>query len=127
MLNFAGNDWCGFCIKLDKEVFNTPEFKEWAKENVILVELDFPRNKEQEQAIKKQNKALMELLDVQGYPTIWFVKPTKEGKNLEQLGVNTGYNSGGASEWLKKANEIIANYKKDNLTIASKSGLTKQK
>ena len=40
---FTGSDWCGWCIKLQKEVFFLPEFKKWATKNVILVELDFPR------------------------------------------------------------------------------------
>ena len=42
---FTGSDWCGWCIKLQKEVFFKAEFVKWAKENVVLVELDFPRRK----------------------------------------------------------------------------------
>ena len=43
MLFFTGSDWCGWCIRLQKEVFFKPEFTKWAAENVVLVELDFPR------------------------------------------------------------------------------------
>ena len=46
-LFFTGSDWCGWCIRLQKEVFKTPEFIKWAKDNVVLVELDFPRNNNQ--------------------------------------------------------------------------------
>ena len=42
LVDFTGSDWCGWCIKLDKEVFSKPEFKTYAKENLVLVELDFP-------------------------------------------------------------------------------------
>ena len=42
LLDFTGSDWCGWCIKLDKEVFSQPEFKDYAKENLVLVEVDFP-------------------------------------------------------------------------------------
>jgi protein disulfide-isomerase len=42
MLFFTGSDWCGWCKKLQKEVFMQSEFKKWAQENVILVEVDFP-------------------------------------------------------------------------------------
>jgi thioredoxin-related protein len=43
MLFFTGSDWCGWCVRLQNEVFRTPEFEAWAKENVVLVELDFPK------------------------------------------------------------------------------------
>jgi protein disulfide-isomerase len=52
-LFFTGSDWCGWCIRLQKEVFKTPEFAKWAKDNVILVELDFPRSTPQQPEIKK--------------------------------------------------------------------------
>ena len=39
LLFFTGSDWCGWCIKLQKEVFTTDTFKKWAKENVVLLEL----------------------------------------------------------------------------------------
>ena len=45
LANFTGSDWCGYCIKLDKEVFSTDTFEDWAEENVILLEVDFPRRK----------------------------------------------------------------------------------
>jgi thioredoxin-related protein len=51
MLFFTGSDWCGWCIRLQKEVFLTETFTKWAKENVVLVELDFPRSKPQTDAI----------------------------------------------------------------------------
>ena len=54
-LFFTGSDWCGWCIRLQKEVFKTPEFSNWAKKNVVLVELDFPRNKPLSHALQKQN------------------------------------------------------------------------
>ena len=47
VMNFTGSDWCGWCIKLKKEVFDTKEFAEYAGKNLVLVELDFPRAKKQ--------------------------------------------------------------------------------
>ena len=47
LLDFTGSDWCGWCIKLDKEVFSKPEFQDYAKKNLVLVELDFPQQKQQ--------------------------------------------------------------------------------
>lgn len=109
LLFFTGSDWCGWCIRLQKEVFHKPEFAKWAAENVVLVELDFPRRTPQDEAIKAQNYNMQNMFGVTGYPTIWFVKPQlKEGKkvNLEALG-STGYLAGGPEKWLAEANRII--------------------
>src|SRR5690242_1159737 len=57
-LFFTGSDWCGWCMKLQKEVFKTPEFAKWAKDNVVLVELDFPKRTPQSDEIKQQNAQL---------------------------------------------------------------------
>jgi protein disulfide-isomerase len=109
-LFFTGSDWCGWCIRLQKEVFKTPEFAKWAKDNVILVELDFPRSTPQQPEIKKQNAELQQIFAVQGYPTVWFVRGSKkDGKiNLEKLG-STGYVAGGPTAWLAAADKILAN------------------
>jgi thioredoxin-related protein len=110
-LFFTGSDWCGWCIRLQKEVFKTPEFVKWAKEKVVLVELDYPRKSNQTDAVKTQNAQLQQFFKVQGYPTVWFAKATKaNGKiNFEQLG-STGYVAGGPSVWISGADKIIANY-----------------
>ena len=112
MLFFTGSDWCGWCIRLQKEVFTTPEFASWAKQNVVLVELDFPRRTPQNEKIKMQNAQMQQLFQVQGYPTIWLVNPTKvkEKFNLDKLG-STGYVAGGPSAWLATADQILANKK----------------
>jgi protein disulfide-isomerase len=109
-LFFTGSDWCGWCIRLQKEVFKTTEFAKWAKDNVILVELDFPRSTPQQPEIKKQNAELQQTFAVQGFPTVWFVKGSKkDGKiNLEKLG-STGYVAGGPTAWLTVADKILAN------------------
>src|SRR5881628_3741355 len=60
MLDFTGSDWCGWCIKLHKEVFSKPEFAEYAKDNLVLVEVDFPRAKTQTEELKKANQSLQE-------------------------------------------------------------------
>ncbi|MCA9777431.1 MAG: thioredoxin family protein, partial [Candidatus Eremiobacteraeota bacterium] len=43
LINFTGSDWCGWCIRLKKEVFSQEEFKSWAGQKVVLFEADFPR------------------------------------------------------------------------------------
>ncbi len=108
MLFFTGSDWCGWCMRLQKEVFNTPEFTKWAKENVVLVELDFPRKKQLSPEIVKQNANLEEMFGIRGYPTVWLVNPSNNGGQVafERLG-STGYVAGGPSSWLAGANGIL--------------------
>ncbi|WP_339834126.1 thioredoxin family protein [uncultured Flavobacterium sp.] len=109
MLFFTGSDWCGWCIRLQNEVFKKEEFIKWANENVILVELDFPRRTAQDETLKQQNYQMQQIFQVKGYPTVWVVNPEKtaEGKiNLSALG-STGYVAGGPEKWLEGANSII--------------------
>ncbi|WP_298554674.1 thioredoxin family protein [uncultured Algibacter sp.] len=108
MLFFTGSDWCGWCIKLQNEVFKTSDFEEWS-DDVVLVELDFPRRTPQDATLKAQNRQLQSMFKVRGYPAIHFVSPEKlpDGKmNLNNLG-KTGYVRGGASKWLEVANSIV--------------------
>jgi len=71
MANFTGVKWCGFCVKLDKIVFKKPEFQKWAEENVVLLELDFPRRYQIPEKYRNQNASLQQAFGVRGYPTIW--------------------------------------------------------
>ena len=109
LLFFTGSDWCGWCIRLQKEVFFKLDFQKWAKNNVVLVELDFPRRTQLDQATKSQNYQLQSVFKVRGYPTIHFVNPERkpDGKiNFNALG-KTGYVRGGAEKWLAVAEGII--------------------
>ncbi len=108
LLFFTGSDWCGWCIRLQKEVLKTPEFATWAKKNVVLVELDFPRKNTQSEQIKAQNNGLQQAFGVQGFPTIYFATAkTKDGKpSFTGLGT-TGYVAGGPSAFLAVADGIL--------------------
>ncbi len=88
LLDFTGSDWCGWCIKLHKEVFSTPEFAEYAKKNLVLVEVDFPNKKKQTTELKKANDVLQQKYGVRGYPTI--IVLNGEGKKVGQLGYMKG-------------------------------------
>ncbi|HSN47555.1 MAG TPA: thioredoxin family protein [Flavobacterium sp.] len=108
LLFFTGSDWCGWCIRLQKEVLKTPEFAKLAKENVVLVELDYPRRTPQSDAIKAQNAGLQQAFGIQGYPTIWLATATQKDGKPSFTGIgNTGYVAGGPSAWLAVANGIL--------------------
>ena len=69
-LNFTGSDWCGYCIRLDRDILSKPAFQEYANKNLVLVEIDFPRAKEQSSDLRKQNQQLARQYEIQGFPTI---------------------------------------------------------
>ena len=75
LLNFTGSDWCGWCIRLNQDVFSQSDFKDFASKNLVLLELDFPRpggSRAQGQAaeLKKQNLELARQYSVYGFPTL---------------------------------------------------------
>ena len=108
LLFFTGSDWCGWCIRLQKEVLKTPEFKTWAAKNVVLVELDYPRSKPQSDAIKNQNNGLQQTFGIQGFPTIYFATAKVKGGKPSYTGIgSTGYVAGGPKAWLEVANGIL--------------------
>ncbi len=105
LLDFSGSDWCGWCIRLEKEVFSQDAFKDFADENLVCVLVDFPRAKEQTEELKKQNLDLARKYSIRGYPTIIILSPdgTSVGK--------TGYLQGGPWEYARHLKEIIEDYK----------------
>ena len=96
LAGFTGSDWCILCIKLHKEVFSTQEFKEWATKNVVLLELDFPHNETQDNAIKDKNEELSKKYDIDKFPTILILDAT--GNKLGEL----GYKAGGPKVWIEE-------------------------
>jgi thioredoxin-related protein len=103
MMDFTGSDWCGWCIKLHKEVFSKPEFSEYAKKNLVLVEVDFPRSKEQSAELKKTNQALQGKYKIEGYPTI--IVLNGEGKKVGEL----GYMAGGPAAFIAELEKLRKN------------------
>ena len=101
LANFTGSDWCVWCIRLDKEVFSTDMFKEWAVNNVILLKLDFPNKRKISAETEKQNNALAAKYGIQGFPTILFLKA--DGNVLG----TSGYMEGGPASWIRNAELII--------------------
>ncbi len=100
MMDFTGSDWCGWCIKLHKEVFSKPEFAEYASKNLVLVEVDFPNKKPQSPELKKANAALEKKYKVEGYPTI--IVLDSDGKKVGEL----GYQPGGPKPFIEKLEKL---------------------
>jgi thioredoxin-related protein len=102
LMDFTGSDWCGWCMKLNREVFSTQKFKDYADTNLVLLEVDFPQRKPQPAEQKQANQALQQQYQIEGYPTIIVLNP--EGKKVGTLGYQPGGPTRFIAEW--KTGEI---------------------
>lgn len=100
MLDFTGSDWCVWCKKLNAEIFSQPEFVQYAEKNLVPVEVDFPRTKQQSAEQKKANEALQEKYKIQGYPTV--IVLDGNGKKVGEL----GYTEGGPKAFIAELEKI---------------------
>jgi len=105
LADFTGSDWCGWCIKLDKDTFSKPEFAKFASEKLVLLEVDFPQGKEQSAAVKKQNEELQQKFGVEGYPTLVLID-----ENGKEIARNVGYLEGGPEAMITWINESLAKH-----------------
>lgn len=95
LVNFTGSDWCIWCKRLSAEVFQQKEFEAYAKDNLVLVMLDFPKDIQQSQQTKEYNNKLAQKYGIQGFPTILLIDG--QGKLVAQ----TGYQPGGAAKYVE--------------------------
>ncbi len=88
LLNFTGSDWCGWCKHMDKEVFSKDAWGAYAKDNLVLVWIDFPNDKTLvPDKFVARNKSLSESYGVEGYPTYIVLDDDGQTK-LGQLGAD---------------------------------------
>jgi thioredoxin-related protein len=125
LIDFTGSDWCTWCIRLRKEVFDTKEFKESAPRNFVLLEIDFPEDKSKLSAKEReQNDKLQAQFAVEGFPTIFLADA--QGRPYAQL----SYEKGGAENYLQLLDKARqARVKRDEAfgRAAAASGLEKAK
>ena len=97
LLDFTGSDWCGWCIKFDRDVLSTDRFASYAKTKLMLVKVDFPRHTSQSDELKRANDALAKHFRVDGFPC--FVLVDGDGR---ELGRQSGYLNGGPDAFIGK-------------------------
>lgn len=108
LLFFTGSDWCGWCKKLDKEVFDTKEFATDSGDKYIFVKVDFPQKNSFSAAINEQNNHLKNKYSISGYPTVIIIDSAEQ-----EIGI-TGYRAGGPkkySEHLKQLTDEFSKFK----------------
>jgi len=101
LVDFSGSDWCGWCKKLDREVFSQNEFKKYAKESLILVLIDFPRGEKLPVKEAEQNQGMAQEYKVRGYPTVVLTLPSGEEV------ARTGYQEGGAEQYVEHLKGLL--------------------
>lgn len=100
LMDFTGSDWCGWCMKLDREVFSVQQFKSYADQKLVLLKLDFPRRKMLPANEKQQNEKLASQFGIQGFPTVVVLRP--DGTKAGEL----GYTPGGPQAFISALEKI---------------------
>ena len=100
LLNFSGSDWCGPCIQLHKEVFESNAFKDLANQSLVLYKADFPRNKKNQLAkeVQQNNEALADKYNPLGkFPYTVILSP--DGKVLKAW---EGYPNNNSAQFIEQ-------------------------
>lgn len=116
LADFTGSDWCHWCVKLKKDRFEKPEFQAWARENVVLLELDYPKNSSLPLATKMQNEKLKKKYDIRSYPTVLLLNPN--GSVQAKMGYESGKS---ASEWVQLAESRLNQSVSDTRYVAERT------
>jgi protein disulfide-isomerase len=95
LMLFTGSDWCVGCRLMKRDIFDNPEFKAYASNELILLKVDFPRQVELGEAVKEQNDALKNRWKIEEFPTILLLNA--KGKLIERL----SYSDLGAKEYVE--------------------------
>ena len=103
LLVFSGSDWCGPCMKLDKNIWQSDAFKIESKKHWILVKADFPKKKANQLSpeLTESNNKLAEKYNQDGnFPLV--VLLDKNGKVL----VITDYKDVDAEQYIESLFEL---------------------
>lgn len=101
LLNFTGSDWCGWCMRLDAEVFSQGAFRGFASEHLVCVTIDFPRDRPQHPDVTRRNEDLKRQYRVSGFPSLFLLNPN--GRELGKL----GYMEGGPQPFVDAMRALI--------------------
>ena len=102
---FSGSDWCKPCIMLKQEVFDKPEFEQYAKDKFVLARFDFPRSRKNRlpAAQTKVNEQAAAQINKEGaFPLVVLLSP--EGKVLAK----SGYRPGGVAAYDAYLTQLLA-------------------
>lgn len=101
LLFFTGSDWCGWCKKLQSEVFASPDFAQAAGRSFIFVDVDFPMNQKLPAELAQQNAQLKQKYGITGYPTVVILDSN------QNFVAETGYRPGGGKAFAQYLQQLI--------------------
>ena len=97
----TGSDWCGWCIKLNKDVLSKSDFNRIARKHFVLLYLDSPHKKPMPAAQQQYNQQIRRKLRLGGgVPTAVIMDP-----NGNQIGRIGGYAK--APVYLKRLKQAL--------------------
>lgn len=78
LVNFTGSDWCGYCIRMKRDVLDKQEFLDYTKDKFVLLEVDIPRHKKLDRAELERRRNVCRQYGVVGFPTMVTLSATGE-------------------------------------------------
>lgn len=104
MAYFTGSDWCPYCKKMKKDVFDQEKFQDYARKNVVLLYIDNPKSGLPQEKVDI-NRKLSNAYEVEGYPTVMMLNA--DGKK------NKGINSREVEGFVKELKTHVEKYRKE--------------
>ncbi|MGA8165324.1 MAG: thioredoxin family protein [Waddliaceae bacterium] len=104
LLFFTGSDWCGWCNKLEREVFEKGEFSTAISDQLIFVKLDYPVHTSQDQQITNQNEQLQKKFSVRSFPTVIILD-----SDQQPIGT-TGWRAGNGKQYAQHLMRMVNDY-----------------
>jgi uncharacterized protein YyaL (SSP411 family) len=101
-VHFTGSDWCGWCWKLEEEVYSKQVFQEYVEKNMVMVKIDFPRKTKLPKDVETYNRKLANKYQIKGFPTVQLLNP--DGTPIAQ----TGFQYGGPEKYIEHLEELLS-------------------
>ena len=115
LMAFSGSDWCGWCVRMEKEVFSQQEFVGKASQKYVLVMIDIPRDKSKlSDLAASQNQEIARQYRIGGYPSV--VITDAKG---EEVSRHSGYVRGGPKAFLERLDKLTAGVKRPSLGMGA--------
>lgn len=104
LIYFEGTGWCGWCSKINQEIFDTPEFAAGAAGKFIFMKVEVPRNGHSDPQTQMQNQQLQQQFSVTGFPTVILYDAQSS-----QTIARTGYRAGGGAQYAEYLQQLLTN------------------
>jgi thiol-disulfide isomerase/thioredoxin len=98
---FTGSDWCQHCLTLEKNVLHTEIFREWARERVVLLMIDLPKQGISQEERHARSRVCIKY-GVRSFPSTLLVAP-----DGQKIAGHSGYLGQSAAAWVAALDEHL--------------------